>query len=206
MNKVETFYKKNLDEKLIRHSLENIYGIGSSVSRSFCLKYLISKDLKFKFLNKKILKKVEYLLSSSFCIEKNLKNILDQNIEDHFSVGTYKSIRWKQFLPCNGQRTRSNARTCKKKTNSYLLKKPKSLKKKGVTKNRKFSNKPFRRKSFVSKSSKNRSKNKKFRSRYKYSKSTLRNKRNFYKKGLLKKRKAKSNFYKRLKARLNYKK
>ena len=46
-------------------------------------------------------------------VEGDLKREVSLNIKRLMEIGCYRGMRHKRNLPCRGQRTKTNARTCK---------------------------------------------------------------------------------------------
>lgn len=51
--------------------------------------------------------------------EVRLKRVIGSNVKNMIDIQSYKGVRHSLFLPVRGQRTRTNANTCR----SYRLKK-----------------------------------------------------------------------------------
>jgi small subunit ribosomal protein S13 len=54
----------------------------------------------------------EYI-SKTFKVEGDLRREVTMNIKRLIEIGCYRGMRHRRNLPCHGQRTRTNARTCK---------------------------------------------------------------------------------------------
>lgn len=100
------------DNKHILIALMSIYGIGKSRSRKICSDSGISENTKVKNLE---VKKIEILRSlvSKFVIEGDLRREKTINIKRLMDLGCYRGLRHRKHLPVRGQRTKTNARTCK---------------------------------------------------------------------------------------------
>lgn len=111
-----TIYGKKISEnKKIRQALIEIYGIGFNKANTLCNKFNWP-------LNKKIsdLSQIERTLLSKYIkqnikIESELKMILKDNLKKYLTNKSIKGFRLRNKLPVNGQRTHSNAKTCRKK-------------------------------------------------------------------------------------------
>lgn len=94
-------------------SLTKIYGIGELQSYEICNFFGISKLCTYFFLTNKKKKKLRSLLKKTvFGTQLFQKKI--EAINSLKGLKTYRGFRHKKKLPVRGQRTRSNARTCKK--------------------------------------------------------------------------------------------
>ena len=99
----------------ISQSLTNIYGISNSQSKKLCRKLGFSNNLKISHLTKenfynltKLIENSKLILNSDL---KNYKNRINMNL---VKIKSYRGIRKLQRLPVRGQRTHTNAKTCKK--------------------------------------------------------------------------------------------
>ncbi len=75
--------------------------------------------LNFTYIKQKNLKPIQNLLTSAL-VGKKLKNFIKDNILFLEENRTYKGLRHKVSLPVRGQRTHTNAKTCKKKYRKKL--------------------------------------------------------------------------------------
>lgn len=104
------------DSKSVSFSLASIYGVGKINSVLVCKQLGFSKNLRLKNLSKKqedsVIDNIKMfkLLTGS---ELKLKNQL--SLEKLITIKSYKGLRRYKGLPIRGQRTRSNARTARKK-------------------------------------------------------------------------------------------
>ncbi|CEI58676.1 30S ribosomal protein S13 [Candidatus Portiera aleyrodidarum] len=103
------------DNKSVSVALRYIYGIGKYRSNLICKKLGIEKNIKVRELNSKELEKLRKKISK-FIVEGDLRREVSINIKRLIDLGCYRGLRHKRNLPVRGQRTKTNARTCKKKT------------------------------------------------------------------------------------------
>lgn len=102
-------------KKSIFFALLDFFGIGRSLSKKILMKLKIPLNYKFEILSDtkfNILKK--YLLRLSINLEENLKRKIYLNIKKLQEIRCYRGIRHLKGLPVRGQRTRTNAATCKR--------------------------------------------------------------------------------------------
>ncbi len=100
------------DRKMIRYSLQYIYGIGPSMALEVCEKANVSPEVKTKDLNDEQLAHLTAALQE-FRIEGDLRREIQTNVKRLMSINCYRGIRHKRGLPVRGQRTSTNARTRK---------------------------------------------------------------------------------------------
>ncbi|WMY97297.1 MAG: 30S ribosomal protein S13 [Arsenophonus sp.] len=93
-------------------ALTTIYGIGKARSKKICQITGIDKEKKIKSLNKK---EIEMLRKEvmKYIIEGDLRREVSLNIKHLIDIGCYRGLRHRKNLPVRGQRTKTNARTCK---------------------------------------------------------------------------------------------
>jgi small subunit ribosomal protein S13 len=104
--------KINSHESLYK-SLTSIYGIGESQSYEICNFFGLSKFCTYFFITSKKKKKLRVLLKKTiFGTQLFQKKI--ESIKFLKDLKTDSGFRHKKKLPVRGQRTRSNARTCRK--------------------------------------------------------------------------------------------
>lgn len=100
------------DRKHVIIALMSIYGIGRSRARLICSITGIDTNIKINQLIEKDIDKLRCEISK-YIIEGDLRREINLNIKRLVDIGTYRGLRHKRNLPVRGQRTRTNARTCK---------------------------------------------------------------------------------------------
>ncbi|WWO96549.1 MAG: 30S ribosomal protein S13 [Candidatus Dasytiphilus stammeri] len=93
-------------------ALMTIYGIGKSLARIICASGGICEDIKMKNLTEE---QIDFLRSQvlQYTIEGDLRRQVSLNIKRLMDVACYRGLRHRKSLPVRGQRTKTNARTCK---------------------------------------------------------------------------------------------
>lgn len=98
--------------KRIVISLTYIYGIGLSTAKKILADCNISEDIRTKELTDEqetaIRQRVDAIKT-----EGDLRLERRLNIKRLMEIGCYRGLRHRRSLPVRGQRTRTNARTCK---------------------------------------------------------------------------------------------
>lgn len=114
--------EKTFDKtKNFESQLKLIYGISKTRAKIICSLLGLNKNFKLNNLNYLILDKIdvaiEYIINKEkqYKIESKLKYNNLINLRELRLLNSYKSVRHAQFLPVNGQRTKTNAKTQKKK-------------------------------------------------------------------------------------------
>ena len=100
------------DNKHDEISLTYIFGIGKTRALDICSKVGISPSTKIGDLKEDELELIRNEVGQ-YLIEGDLRRDIATNIKRLQDLGTYRGIRHRRHLPVNGQRTKTNARTCK---------------------------------------------------------------------------------------------
>ena len=105
---------KNVDlpNKRIEIALTYIHGIGRKLSRNILTKLNINLDTKANDLTDEEISKIRKELDNHL-LEGDLRREIALNIKRLQEIGCYRGIRHRKGLPCRGQKTKTNARTCK---------------------------------------------------------------------------------------------
>jgi small subunit ribosomal protein S13 len=100
-------------KKKILVSLQYIYGIGPAKSKMILDKAGIDCNIKAGDLSEQQLAKIREIIDSEVKVEGDLRREIMANIKLLKDIGSYRGMRHIRKLPCRGQRTHTNARTCK---------------------------------------------------------------------------------------------
>ncbi|VAX76782.1 30S ribosomal protein S13 [Buchnera aphidicola] len=100
------------DSKHVLIALTGIYGIGRSLSRKICIASNIPYNMVVSKLNDRQLDSLRVIISK-FIVEGDLRRDKAVNIKRLMDIGCYRGLRHRRHLPVRGQRTKTNARTCK---------------------------------------------------------------------------------------------
>lgn len=100
-------------EKRVEIGLTYIYGIGVPSSRRILSDAGVSPDTRVKDLTDDEVKKIAEVIAESQMVEGDLRRDVAMNIKRLEEIGCYRGIRHRKSLPCRGQKTKTNARTCK---------------------------------------------------------------------------------------------
>ncbi len=101
------------DNKNVLYGLKFIYGIGKSRAKYICDIININYFYKLGDLNSNQLNLIRDKISS-FLIEGDLRREVMLNIKRLIDLNSYRGLRHRKHLPVRGQRTRTNAKTCRK--------------------------------------------------------------------------------------------
>ena len=100
------------NDKRVVVSLTYIYGIGRTVSSNILKTVNISEDKRVKDLTDEELTAIRNEVEK-IKVEGDLRREVSLNIKRLKEIGSYRGLRHRKGLPCRGQRTKTNARTCK---------------------------------------------------------------------------------------------
>jgi small subunit ribosomal protein S13 len=104
-----------LDQKKhVSLALQKIYGIGKVTSFYICKKLDLPLNLKVENLTDDIIQKIQKSVLE-FEVEGNLRTKVRLDIKRLKDIKCYRGIRHKLNLPVRGQRTKTNAKTRKKR-------------------------------------------------------------------------------------------
>jgi small subunit ribosomal protein S13 len=100
-------------DKRIEIGLTYIYGIGRKSSNDILAMAGINPDTRVKDLTEDQEAALREVIDKHYTIEGDLRRETSLNIKRLTEIGCYRGTRHRRGLPCRGQRTKTNARTCK---------------------------------------------------------------------------------------------
>ena len=100
-------------EKRVEIGLTYIYGIGRSSSNRILAEAGVNPDTRVKDLTDDEVKKLAAIIADIQVVEGDLRREIAMNIKRLQEIGCYRGIRHRKSLPVRGQKTKTNARTCK---------------------------------------------------------------------------------------------
>ena len=99
--------------KHMDRALTYIFGIGLTSAR----KILDEADLPYQMnsddLSGDDVTRIRKIIEADYIVEGDRRREVAMDIKRLVDLGTYRGRRHRQSLPCRGQRTKTNARTCK---------------------------------------------------------------------------------------------
>jgi small subunit ribosomal protein S13 len=99
-------------EKRVEIALTYVYGIGLTTSKEVLGAAKVSGDIRVKDLTEEQVNAIRNEVDK-IKTEGDLHREVSLNIKRLMEIGCYRGIRHRRNLPCHGQRTKTNARTCK---------------------------------------------------------------------------------------------
>jgi small subunit ribosomal protein S13 len=100
-------------EKRVEIGLTYIYGIGRASSNRILAEAGVNPDTRVKDLTDDEVKKLATIIADTQVVEGDLRREIALNIKRLQEIGCYRGIRHRKSLPVRGQKTKTNARTCK---------------------------------------------------------------------------------------------
>ncbi len=101
-------------EKRIQVGLTYVYGIGQSTADEILAGTGINPDTRVKDLSAEDEAKIrDYIDKNNIIVEGDLRRNVALDIKRLTEIQCYRGVRHRKGLPCRGQRTKTNARTCK---------------------------------------------------------------------------------------------
>ncbi len=100
-------------EKRVEIGLTYIYGIGVASSNRILSQAGVDPDTRVKDLTDDEVKRIAEVIAETQVVEGDLRRQIAMDIKRLTEIGCYRGIRHRKSLPCRGQKTKTNARTCK---------------------------------------------------------------------------------------------
>ena len=102
------------DQKHTVIALTYIYGIGRTTAAKICQNTDIQPHVKVNELDEVTLEKIRAEIAK-LTVEGDLRRTVSMNIKRLMDLGCYRGIRHRKGLPVRGQRTKTNAKTRKRR-------------------------------------------------------------------------------------------
>ena len=100
-------------DKRIEIGLTYVYGIGRTSAKKILEMTGINPDTRVKDLTDEEEAKIRECIDHHFIVEGDLRRNVALDIKRLTEIQSYRGMRHRKNLPCRGQRTKTNARTCK---------------------------------------------------------------------------------------------
>jgi small subunit ribosomal protein S13 len=108
------FGKKLNSSKKVRYALKDIFGLGLARANTICNALNIPTTIQISDLTESQKTNISFYIKDHFFVESKLRQQIYENIENLKIINCVKGFRHRYKLPVRGQRTHSNAKTCKK--------------------------------------------------------------------------------------------
>lgn len=100
------------NDKQVAYSLTYIYGVGLHTAKKACEDAKVDATIRVKDLSEEQITAIRNELTK-VKTEGELRREIALNIKRLEEIGCYRGLRHRRGLPCRGQGTKNNARTCK---------------------------------------------------------------------------------------------
>ena len=100
-------------EKRVEIGLTYIYGIGKTSADQILKAADVNPDTRVRDLTDDEVRRLSDIINADYTVEGDLRREIAMNIKRLQEIGCYRGIRHRKGLPCRGQKTKTNARTCK---------------------------------------------------------------------------------------------
>ena len=100
-------------DKRIEIGLTYVYGIGRTSSNKILEAAKVNPDTRVRELTDEEVKRISEIIEADYQVEGDLRREVALNIKRLQEIGCYRGIRHRKGLPVRGQKTKTNARTCK---------------------------------------------------------------------------------------------
>ena len=100
-------------DKRVEIGLTYIYGIGRASATRILAEAKVNPDTRCKDLTDEEVGRIRDVIDASQMVEGDLRREVAMNIKSLQEIGCYRGIRHRKGLPVRGQKTKTNARTCK---------------------------------------------------------------------------------------------
>jgi len=102
-----------LPNQRIRKALQQIFGIGPHLADQIADQLGMSENFRVMHCTKLQINQLSQLIHKSYFTEFELKQLVLKDKERFKLIGCYKGFRQIAKLPVRGQRTKTNAKTCR---------------------------------------------------------------------------------------------
>lgn len=102
------------DNQQCTYSLAQCFGLGIPLARQVCDLLGCSRQIKLNQLTSSQKTRLVECISQNYKITTQLRGDLKRNKGRLVAISCSRGIRLTRGLPCRGQRTHGNARTCRK--------------------------------------------------------------------------------------------
>ena len=100
-------------DKGVEIALTYIFGIGRTTAKEIINSVGIDPLKRVRNLDEDEVSRLRENIEHHYKIEGDLRREITMNIKRLMEIGCYRGIRHRRNLPVRGQRTKTNARTCK---------------------------------------------------------------------------------------------
>nr|BDW36483.1 ribosomal protein S13 [Hyophila propagulifera] len=95
-------------------ALTRIFGLGPKKAIQVCDQLGLTDNIKVNKLTKYQIDRIIKIISQNYLVDLELARVIQRDIKQLMSIGCYRGFRHNVGLPLRGQRTHTNAKTCRK--------------------------------------------------------------------------------------------
>jgi small subunit ribosomal protein S13 len=99
--------------KRVEIGLTYLFGVGRPRANEILAATGVNPDIRVKDLTDADVNELRDYITQHYKVEGDLRREVQLNIKRLVEIGCYRGLRHRRNLPARGQRTRTNARTCK---------------------------------------------------------------------------------------------
>lgn len=99
--------------KRVEIGLTYLFGVGRPRANEILASTGVNPDIRVKDLTDADVNLLRDYITQHYKVEGDLRREVQLNIKRLVEIGCYRGLRHRRNLPARGQRTRTNARTCK---------------------------------------------------------------------------------------------
>ena len=103
------------NNKRVEISLTYIFGIGRTRARQICKEANIDVNRRMQDLKETEVGDLKTIIEKNFTVEGDLRSRVALDIKRLMDIGCYRGLRHRRGLPVRGQKTKTNAKTRKKR-------------------------------------------------------------------------------------------
>ncbi len=101
-------------------TLIRIFGIGLKKTIQICDQSGLNDNIKVNKLTKYQIDQIIKIISQNYLVDSELERVIQRDIKQLMSICCYHGFRHDVRLPLRGQRTHTNAKTCRKFKNVLI--------------------------------------------------------------------------------------
>ena len=100
--------------KSVHIALQAIFGIGKTKAIRICEQVGLSQSVKINELKRMHVDQIRRVLSRYHITSSDLERLIQNDRKTFIKISCYRGLRHHSRLPCRGQRTHTNAKTCRR--------------------------------------------------------------------------------------------
>ena len=102
-------------DKRLEIALTYVYGVGRYLSNEIIAKLGLNPNMRAKDIPESDISRLNTILQSEYVVEGDLRRKVSNDVKRLINIHSYRGVRHRKGMPTRGQKTQTNARTCKGK-------------------------------------------------------------------------------------------